>query len=348
MAPEEWPIAAPIEQRGASPARAAGRERLATVRTDFFLDPRDRLTEQERALMTAMLADLLGGIADEIRAGLPDHWGAANDEDGQRLVAQLGPAGLLDRPALIALLLQRADEERIASAVRARSPSRPAFLQALIADSNESVAAAAMALILARGRRRDRLGQPRVEFDDLPPTLAEALTHAVAAALRRRPPPGPGDDTDALLSESAGALMRRHDGDKALSSLTETLARALAAADALDDQLIEAAAEEGDLAFVAVALAQRAEIPADAAWDHLLDGEQGGFVMLLSMAGVSRQLAALLLASLADLVGIVDPGAEIARFDEMDAAQARAEAQWLRLPQGYRAALDALGGPRNG
>lgn len=348
MAPEEWPIAAPIEERGASPARAAGRERLATVRKDFFLDPRDRLTEQERALMTAMLADLLGAIADEIRAGLPDNWGAANDEDGQRLVRQLGSAGLLDRAPLIALLLQRADEERIASAVRARSPSRPGFLQALIADSDESVAAAAMALILARGRRRDRLGQPRVEFDDLPPALAEALAHAVAAALRHRPPPGAGDEVDTLLSGAAAALIARHDGHKALSALTETLARTLKAAESLDDELIEAAAEEGDLAFVAVALAQRADIPAGAAWDHLLDGEQGGFVTLLSMAGVSRQLAALLLASLADLIGIADPGAEIARFDGLDAAQSRTEAQWLRLHPAYRTALDALGGPCNG
>lgn len=349
MVPEEWPIAAPPEDRGAGPARPAGRERLATVRRDFFLDPRDRLTEQERALMSAMLADLLGGIAGEIHASLPRGWGVANDEDGQHLVRQLGSARLLDQAQLIAILLRRADEERIANAVRARSPSRPAFLQAMIADSDEAVAATAMALILARGRRRDRLGQPRLDFDDLPESLAEALAHFVAAALRNRLPPGiDPQDADTQLSMAASALLQRREEDKALGSLTAALAAALIDSGALDDDLLEAAAEEGDLAFLAGAFAQRAGIPAEAAWDHLLDGAGGGFVMLLRMADVSRALAARLLAALADLVGITDPGAEIARFDAMDEAEAADEAHWLRLNPYYRAGRGALGGGRNG
>ena len=67
MLPEEWPIAAPAADQNA-PARLAGRDRLSTVRTDFFLHPEERLTEQERALMTAMLHCLVGDIAEELRA----------------------------------------------------------------------------------------------------------------------------------------------------------------------------------------------------------------------------------------------------------------------------------------
>src|SRR5438128_9258924 len=115
MMPEEWPIAASAAD-GNVPARLAGRGRLSTVRRDFFLDPSKRLTEQERALMTAMLNCLVSDVADAIRAALPSGRVAANDEGDAVLVASLTSAGLLDQPGLMALLLRRADEERISTA----------------------------------------------------------------------------------------------------------------------------------------------------------------------------------------------------------------------------------------
>jgi hypothetical protein len=233
MAPEEWPIAAPPAEEGANPARPAGRSRLSTVRKDFFLNPAERLTEQERALMTGMLADLLGSIADEIRAALPAGLVPANDGDHQLLVGRLGAAWLLDYRDLIALLLRRADEERIGGAIHARLGTSSAFLQALIADSDEFVAAAAMTLILARGRRRDRLGQPRLEFDDLPKRLAAQLTHAVAAAIRSELPP-PEPDADRHFASAAARLMDAHDEAKRIEAVTATLIRALIGAGNLD------------------------------------------------------------------------------------------------------------------
>ena len=119
MMPEEWPIAAsPAE--GNAAARAAGRGRLSTVRLDFFLNPAERLTEQERALMTAMLHCLVRDIAGEIRAALPTGWAGANDDDSE-VIDALTRSGLLDDPQLMLLLLRRADEERIGTAARART-----------------------------------------------------------------------------------------------------------------------------------------------------------------------------------------------------------------------------------
>src|SRR6476659_10969803 len=84
------------------------------------------------------------------------------------------------------LLLRRADEERIGTAARARSGRREArVLQGLVSHDYGAVAAAAMALILGRGRRRDRFGQCLIAFDDLPAASAERLVQAIAAGLRR-------------------------------------------------------------------------------------------------------------------------------------------------------------------
>src|SRR5690349_23747308 len=108
MMPEEWPIAAPAAD-GDGPARLAARSRLSTVRHDFCLDLAKRLTEQERALMTAMLHCLVSDIADAIRAALPNGRLAANDEGDAALIETLTLSGLLNEAGLMALLLRRAD-----------------------------------------------------------------------------------------------------------------------------------------------------------------------------------------------------------------------------------------------
>ena len=344
MVPDEWPIETPSEGDGGYPARPAGRRRLPTVRRDFFLDPRDRLTEQERALMTAMLAELLGSIADEIRGAIQQSFVPANDEDSQQLLRQLSAAGLLDQVDLIALLLRRADEERIANAIRARSNPRGGYLQALIADEDEIVSASAMAVILARGRRRNRLGQPRIECEDLPAQLAKSLASAVAAALRLHAPGLGAKEGHLSFGNAVAAFLQARDENKAVDRLTAGLVRTLNQSRLLDERLLEHAADEGDVAFVAHALGELAGIGGASAWDYLADGDDGRLVLLLRLAGVTRDFAARLLALLGDLVGISDLGVEIARFDALDQAEARAVAEWLQLDLGYRAALRSLGG----
>ena len=343
MVPEEWPIAPPAV-RADNPARRAGRGRLPVVRQDFFLDPAKRLTEQERALMTAMLADLVGTIADELAASLTATVGAANDEDGHQLLLQLSAAGQLDHRDLISLLLRRADEERITGAMRARSGGHPAFLQALVADSDSSIAGAAMALILARGARRDRLGQPQLHFDDLPPTLAADLSYRIAAALRSRlVPPLSTDQADRQLAAAAERLLMRQSPGKGTSELTRRLASVLQAAGKLGEPVIKAAAEEGDVSFVAEALAELAGVSGADAWDRLVDGGEGRLMLLFRIAGISRALAAGMLGMLGDLIGIDHPGAEITRFDAIGDSEAERVRLAMQLDPAYHEALAALG-----
>lgn len=344
MMPEEWPIAASAADQNA-PARAAGRGRLATVRADFFLDPAKRLTEQERALMTAMLHCLVEEVADSLRTQLPSHWAAANDDGNAALVEALSRAGLLDDPELIALLLRRADEERIASAARVRSGRRESrSLQALVSHDNGAVAAAAMALIIGRGRRRDRLGQCLVMLEDLRPATGHRLIHAVAAALRGELAGSQtAAATDAELAAAASRLAESVDHDRGIDRLGAALVRLLDEAGALDEDLMLAAAHEGEAGFLAEALARRAGIAVPTAFEELLSGEARRLNGLLRIAGLSREASAGLLATIGDLLGIRDPAEAIGLFDRMTEEEVDGARAWLSTSASYRSALDALG-----
>ncbi len=344
MSAEEWPIAAPAAERTVSPARNAGRSRLDTVRRDFFLDPEQRLSEQERALMTSMLHAIVSDIADELRASLPPSSAVANDDDNGELVAELTAAGLLDQAPLIELLLRRAEEEQITTAVKARSGRRDGrLLQVLVSDENASVSAAAMALILARGRRRDRFGQARIEFDDLPPETAVALTQIVGAGLRPRLLVTTDRQVaDHQLAAASIALVRRHEPAKRLEALAADLMRLLDEQGRLDDDLIATVAEDGDVVLLAQAFARRAAISGEDAFDLLLGGEGSSLMLLLRMAGASRELAARLLAGPGDLLEIADAGRAIARFDSITDDEVESTREWLRLDPNYRSALAAL------
>jgi hypothetical protein len=344
MTPEEWPIAAEAAERNA-PARRAGSERLTTVRADFFLNPAERLTEQERALMTAMLHCLVGDIADEMRAALPTGWAVANDEGNAALVEQLTAAKLLDDPPLVALLLRRADEERIATGAKARSGRRDArALQGLVSHEDGAVSAAAMALILARGRRRDRFGQCLIAFDDLARETAEHLVHSIAAALRRELAAiRRGGQADTMLTSASRHILGRLDPERSFESLTASLVDLLVQKGALSDELLLAAANEGEVAFVAGGLARRGGIPAESAFDELLSGDARRIMALLCVADASRDFSAGLLASIGDLLGIADPGEAIGVFESMTEEQVSAARAWLSAAPEYRSVLAALG-----
>jgi len=341
MMSEEWPIAAEAADRPVKPARPAGRDRLATVRHDFFLNPAARLSEQERALMTAMLDDLIATIADEIIAALPNGLDTLGAEGNDELIARLWASGLLDRPTLVGLLLRRADEQRLSGTLHLRqSPGRPPLVQRWVADQDGDLAAGAMALVIARGRRRDRYGQGRLLFDDLPAEEAVALVNAVAAALRAPLPDHPA--IDRALADGANALLARHDEGERIDAMLAGLVRHLETAGRLDDALAEDAAGEGEIALLSAMLARRAAVPEELAWDHLVAGGEGRLVLLARLAGLARPTAARLVAELGALTGVTDPAADMARFDRLGAeAIEDTRGEW-RLPTAYRDARERL------
>ena len=340
MVPVEWPIATADKDGGRLAARVAGSGRLPLVRADFFLDPRARLTEQERALMTAMLSDLVAGLIDELRALL----GAAEpaNDDGGQVFDRLWKTGLLDIPDLIRLLLRRSEEERLSAGVRtAGAPSGSRFLQALVGDQDPEVSAAAMALILARGRRRDRFDGPRLVFDDLSAETAVALVYAIAAGLR-------GDlvkrlesaAADERLATAVRTLLSRHDEGNRLEGHLFELVHAIERAGRLDERLIRSSLEAGEVALLAEALGRRSGIAFEVAWEHFLGGSER-LALLLRMSGVSREIAGEIVTGTAGLVA-GDPETGIGAFDRLGEEEVEAARKWLRLDAAYRSAICAL------
>ncbi len=345
--PEEWPVAASPADR-AGPARRAGRGRLRTVRRDFLLDDSERLTEQERALMTAMLHCLVADVADELRAALPLGWAGANDGDNHHLIERLSAAGLLDDETLIALLLRRAEEERVTVAAQSRASRRESrAVQSLVSHDNGPAAAAAMALVLARGRRRDRLGQCLLTIDDIPGHAADQLAQRIAAALRPNLVAAHGPAaTDDALAKAAQTVNAGHDSGRSLDSLTRELVALLDSAERLEDRLLLAAAAEGEIAFLSHALARRAGVDAAAAAEELMSSDPARTMALLRMGGASREFAAGLLAGSGDFLGLDSEGQAMDSFDSMTAAGVDSARAWLLSNAEYRAAIDSLEGRR--
>lgn len=298
--------------------------------------------------MTAMLHCLVGDIADAMRAALPNLATPANDEGNLALIDLLSAAGLLDRVGLMRLLLRRADEERISTGARARAGRREArVVQGLVSHPDGAVAAAAMALIIARGRRRDRFGQCLLHFDDLPREEARALVCSLAAALRSELLAAHGTaETDRQLTAAIVQLLASHDAGSSIEALTANLISLLEEENGLTDELIGSAAVEGEVNFVAQALAQRSGLTGELTLEELLSADPRRIMAVLRMGKLSREVAGSILAGIGDLLGIADLGRAIAEFDNLDDEQVANARSWVAADPHYQTAVAALGSRR--
>ena len=329
MMPVEWPLAASAADRPVDPARPrAGLDRLPVAMADFFLDEGSRLTDEERALMAAMLRGLVTDIADELIAALPPILGAKAERLRDGLYRRLRDAGLLTRDGLVSLLLRRADEQQLSG----HASRSDATLAALVSDQDAAVAEAAMALTLARGRRRDRFGRLGAEFDDLAAEDAVAIVHAIAAAVSQI-----GEEADQPLASAVQLLLARHDEGRRLEAQVALLARALESSDRSGDPMISQLAQDGDAALLVGLLARRAGVDQADAWRLFTGGEA---MMLARLAGCERTTAAQILAAFEPMSGAVDRF--IDKFDGMDEAAIARQRQWLRFDPHYRHAREAL------
>jgi len=333
MMPVEWPLAASAADRPVELVRpGAGRGRLGVAMADFFLEDNGRLTDEERALMAAMLRGLVTDIADELIAALPSMAGAQAERAREGLYRRLRQSGLMKREGLVALLLRRADEQQLSART---DRNVDLSLAPLVGDDDPAVAEAAMALTLARGRRRDRFGRLGAEFDDLAAEDAVALVHAVAAALRDRL----DAEADQPLQSAAQALLARHDEGRRLEASVAALVRALDASDRAGDEMIRRMAQDGDAALLVGLLARRAGIDLLDAWNLFASGDA---MMAVRLAGCDRATAAQIVAGLSTMFGAAAPDRIIDHFDAINDDTADDIRRWMRLDPHYREAREAL------
>lgn len=318
--------------RTAVPVRAArGVDRLGAAMLDLSLPPAARPSEQERALMLSLLAGLVGQIAEELSLRLAEANAAAVDP--AELTETLRAAGLLAQRDLIALLVRRAD--LLAFRAGARQQDRGTLLQRWAADEDKSVAAAAMAVVIARASARDRFGRPGLSLADCDAETAVALTYGIAAALPGAP--------DALVG-AAVDLLARHDEGQRLDAEEARLMLALDRAGRVTPDLLLTLAAHGEAGLLAEALARLACIPAGEAW-HMLTGRSGVLLgELLKLAECARPVAGGLIAALSESATLADPAEAMAAYDAMTADEAAATRARLRLPATFLNARDALEG----
>jgi hypothetical protein len=281
-----------------------------------------------------MLHGLVERIAVELRARLSPSLAAACAAGPTELIADLTRAGLLQDEALVALLLWRADIQRLASSGKGGR----SVLHRWTADQDAAVAAAAMTLVAARGRGRDRFGRVALDVSELPRPLATGLAIGVAAALGRRC----SEPSDHELSQAVSQLFAATTQPASLVALEVSLVEALGSDGRRSAGLLAALIEDGDAPILAALCAAEGRIPVEEAWTALLGGAEQ-LALLLRLAGVPRGEAAAMLAAAPGAFGIGDPAQAIDAFDALSEEVVEAARAELTLSPAYRNARRLVG-----
>ena len=332
------------ERDGAAELLASAHLRVSAAAADLALPAALRLTEWQRITVRGLLARLVRSVEDELRATLSQGNGAdalqaaLSSAHVEIAMPVLAGTQALAEPTLIGLLLRRAEEHRLQRGVQ----SDNALLVELAGDSDEDIAAAAMALLIAQNGRLDGFREPVLPRSDLPAELEHHLVWTVAAALRCYMVGRHGAEPaacDAALSAAAGSLLARHDEGESAEARAMRLALAIRAGGReAEDSLLARSLTEGSLSLFLALLALRTDVEPGAAWELL--SARGGAVLLLRSAGCARREAAAILLALA--TAEAELRAALDRFDGLSDVSARALLGLWTVDPGYRAAVQRL------
>lgn len=340
----------------AEAARAAhgNRRRLASL-VDLFLPDAMRLSDYQRVTVRRFIARLVAAVESDVRQRLvSEHAGRFSPE----LIAALGSARVaiampvLERARalhdieLVSLLLARVEEQRVADDLRRNAAANgevSTLIEALLADADPALSAAAMSLLIAESRRYYVFDDETLPRSDLPADLHYRMVWWIAAALRDYMTRLHGADpmqVDTALMDVASTMLAAHDEGETLESSAMHLARLLGERGWLDDQVLRAACVEGRLALLIAILASRAGLDFDAARDMILPPYGDRLILLMKALDVERETAAAILLAM----GPGDAGFSDAMnaYDTLAPAQAMDAIRPWQIDIGYRNAIAAL------
>lgn len=335
---------------------AASRERFSVAAADLLLPEQARLSEWQRVTAATLLSRLVQSIEDLLRGALAE---ALAEEEGAAAalasahVAIAAPilerAQMLRDPDLFTILVRRVEEHRYWQAHVGTGAE--AYLATLVRDPDEAVAADAMDVLIASGRRFDRFQDPILGRAELPAEVQHRLVWLIAAALRhylvQRHGLGAGA-VDVAIEEAARALIDGYDEGEGLEAQALRLARRLHAAGRLEGPDLARMLEEGGLVPFIAGLSVRSGLDQAATWEVLSDPRGRGPALLLRAAGLGRNEAAailLLLNSRGQLFSGPEGDATAAQlelFGAVDDAGAQAVLRLWRADPAYRAAVARL------
>jgi len=356
----------------------AARAQIANAVTDLFLPAAQRLTDQQRALMTDVLGRLLGTVEMEVRRHLVEALSrspASQPDLEARLASDsievarpiLERSSVVRNPALMDIVIQCAEEHRMAIALRETvSPpltealaergfkgSEDDVLEGLIRTEDPVLSRRAMELLVAESKRNGQFQQPLLTQNDLPADLAHEVYWWVAAALRRHILKNFVIDQavlDPMLERAVKRAVVEYDDTQSVQSRALQLARRLNELGELTDGFLLRTLRQGRLSLFTAAFAARAKIAFNTVWRIVTDPASESFIVLAKAVDVSRDATASLVIVLGELGNAASARppsavAEILRLhDDLDVAAARRVLQYWQLDAGLRRAIDDLNG----
>ena len=314
---------------------------LAQTIDDFFIDEDARLDDRTRATLAMTLAAMVAAVEGDLRYRAARSLAAAST--GAPVFDRLIAAGLLRDPDMMRELIGRTRLDLLADALTNAAPDEhgaASLLARLTASADTHVAAAALAMMAAEGRRQGFLDTGRLSHTELPADLHYRLVWWVAAAIDEQLADGAASR---VVADAALRALGGHDESDRIEGAATRLAVAI------DPQPTELAAllthSLGDrsVALFVALLAFALRLDFVAARQLVM---AGGDPLWLALRAIELDRAAVARIGLA-LSGDVEAFADqLDTIMAIDAADARAALAPLALPPEFRVATAALAAAR--